>query len=212
MTETAIRQNMTRMAQSLFARGLTFGSSGNLSARLEDGFLVTPTGASLGELEPARLSKLDRDGNHISGDNPTKESVLHLAIYNARPNAKAVVHLHSSNAVAISCLAGLDTENTIPPLTAYFAMRIRKLPLAPYFPPGDPNLAKAVHELALHHHAILMANHGPVVAGKSLADAMTAAEELEETAKLFLKLHGRAMAPLSDEQTAELRARFPVEC
>lgn len=207
--ETRLRDQICALAASIFARGLTFGSSGNISARLDDGWLMTPTGSSLGALDPARLAKLDAAGRLVAGDAPTKEAFLHTEMYAARPKAGAVVHLHSTHSVAVSCLADVDPVNVLPPLTAYYVMRIGVLPLAPYFAPGDVDLAKAVREMAGAHHAILLANHGPAVAGASLEDAVHATEELEETAKLFLMLRGQATRPLNADQVADLARRFP---
>lgn len=209
MSETATRERIARLAGSLFARGLTFGASGNISVRLEDGRLMTPTGSSLRELDPARLSRLDAGGRHVDGDAPTKEAALHAAMYDRRPGAGAVVHLHSTHSVAVSCLAGLDARDVLPPLTAYYVMRVGTLPLIPYFAPGDVDLARAVGEMASAHHAVLLANHGPVVAGTTLDAAIHAVEELEETAKLFLALRGMRTRPLTAAQVAELRRRFP---
>ena len=209
MTETKLRDRIVTLARSIYDRGLTFGSSGNISVRVEDGWLMTPTGSSMGELDPARLSKLGPDGTHLSGDKPTKETFLHAAMYEQRQNCEAVVHLHSTHSVAVSCLDGIDPANVMPPITAYYVMRIGTLPLVPYFAPGDLDLAKAVREMASDHHAVLLANHGPVVAGKSLEDAVYATEELEETAKLYLMLRGLDTTFLSPEQVAELKARFP---
>lgn len=211
MTETKLKDDIAGVARSLFDRGLTFGSSGNISVRLDDGWLMTPTGYSLGDLDPAKISRLDTDGNLVSGDAPTKEAFLHTAMYERRPHAGAIVHLHATHSVAVSCLHGIDPSDVLPPLTAYYVMRIGRLPLVPYFPPGDIDLARAVREMASDHHAILLANHGPVVAGKSLTDAVYATEELEETAKLFLALQGMATSPLTDRQVSEIRRRFPVE-
>ena len=210
MTETRHRDEIARLARSLFDRGLTFGASGNISLRLDDGWLMTPTGSSLGDLDPARISKLDQSGNHISGDAPTKEAFLHTAMYDCRPGAGAIVHLHSTHSVAVSCLHDVDKANVLPPLTAYYVMRVGTLPLIPYFAPGDLDLARALREMASDHHAVLLANHGPVVAGKTLRDAIYATEELEETAKLFLALQGLKTNPLTPEQVAELKRRFPV--
>ncbi len=212
MTESELREEFCDLAASLYARGLTAGSSGNISVRLDDGWLMTPTGSTMGTLDPAALSKLDRTGTHVAGDRPTKETFLHMAMYRERPKAQAVVHLHSTYAVAVSCMAGLDPANVLPPLTAYHAMRIGALPLVPYFPPGDPALGEAVAEAAKTSHALLMANHGPVVAGTSLKDAVYASEELEETAKLFLLLQGMPTAPLTSEQADEIASRYPVGC
>ena len=208
MSESAAREAICRLGASIFRRGLTFGSSGNISQRIEDGWLMTPTNASLGELDPARLSKLDQDGRLVSGDAPTKEGFLHRVMYEGRPDAGAVVHLHSTHSVAVSCLADIDPADVLPPITAYYVMRIGRLPLVPYFPPGDVSLAEAVRPLVGKHHAVLLANHGPVVAGTSLAAASGAIEELEETARLFLLLRGHRVRHLTPEQVDELRAKF----
>ena len=207
--ENRVRDEICRVGASLFDRGLTAGSSGNISARLGGGgWLMTPTNASLGALDPARLSRLDATGRLLSGDAPTKEAFLHLSMYGERKDAAAVVHLHSSHATAVSILRDVDPNDVLPALTAYYVMRIGRLPLVPYFAPGDPDLAQAVRALASTHHAVLLANHGPVVAGTSLANAQYATEELEETAKLFLMLQNQALRLLTPEQIADLRRRF----
>ena len=211
MSETSLRETIVRFGRSLFERGLTFGSSGNISARLDDGWLMTPTNVALDRLDPARLSKLDADGKLLSGGAPTKESFLHIAMYRERAAAKAVVHLHSTYSVAVSCLAGVDPADVLPPVTAYYVMRVGALPLIPYHPPGDPDLAEAMRKLAGRHHAVLLANHGPVVAGDSLEAAVNAIEELEETAKLFLLLRQEKTRFLTPDQVAEVRRRFPVK-
>ena len=209
MSENAERDSICRLAKSLFDRGLTIGSSGNISVRLDDGWLMTPTGSSMGNLDPNEISKLDLSGNLISGNNPTKESFLHIAMYEERPDSRAVVHLHSTHSVAVSCLADIDKKNVLPPMTAYYVMKIGTLPLVPYFPPGDINLAKAVKEMASDHHAVLLANHGPVVAGKTLEDAVYAIEELEETARLFLLLRDMKTQYLNENQVKTLTTLFP---
>jgi len=207
--ETRARDAVCAAGRSLFERGFTFGSTGNISVRLDDGgWLMTPTGTTMGTLDPERLSHLDDQGNLLAGDRPTKESFLHIAMYRERPKDRAVVHLHSTHSVAVSCLDGIDPADVLPPITAYYIMRVGALPLVPYFPPGDPDLAGAVGKLAGKHHAVLLANHGPVVAGTSLDNAVQATEELEETAKLFLMLRGMATRLLTPEQVAELRRRF----
>jgi ribulose-5-phosphate 4-epimerase/fuculose-1-phosphate aldolase len=207
--EARLREMIVASGASLFNRGLTHGSTGNISVMLPDGgWLMTPTGSSLGTLDPARLSKLDASGCHIDGDKPTKEAFLHTTMYGARPGSGAVVHLHSTHSVAVSCIDGIDHSNCLPPITAYYAMRIGRLPLVPYYPPGDEALAEAVGALAGKHHAVLLANHGPVVAGSSLSAAQDAIEELEETAKLFLLLRGERVRSLTDAQVAELERRF----
>jgi ribulose-5-phosphate 4-epimerase/fuculose-1-phosphate aldolase len=208
MKESEIRQQMVATGESLFNRGLTAGSSGNLSVRLADGWLITPTNASLGRLDPARISKLDSKGNLLAGDLPSKEAFLHLAMYQQRPNDNGIVHLHSTYSAAVSCMAGLPADDCLPPLTAYFVMKVNRLPLIPYYRPGDLELAEAVRKLAANHHAILLANHGPVVSGVSLEAAVYAMEELEETAKLFLLLKGQKISPLNEEQIATLKTVF----
>lgn len=204
--ETRLRDEIVEVGSSLFDRLFTFGSTGNISARLSNGeLLMTPTNASLGRLDPARLSKFSAEGVHIGGDKPTKEAFLHQCMYCERQGAGAVVHLHSTHAVAISILEGLNPDDLLPPLTAYYIMRVGRLPLVPYFPPGDAALAKAVGLKARDSHAVLLANHGPVVAGKTLREAQYATEELEETAKLFLMLRGSAIRPLTEAQASSLR-------
>ena len=203
--ESNLREEICRLGESLFSRGLTFGSAGNISVRLEDGWLMTPTNFSLGRLDPARLAKLDGNGSLVSGEPPTKESFLHRAMYNERPQAGAVVHLHSTYSVAVSALADIDATNVLPPITAYYVMRVGRLPLVSYYPPGDLGLADAVRRLAGKHHAVLLANHGPVVAGSTLEAAANAIEELEETAKLFLLLRGSNVRLLTEAQAAALK-------
>lgn len=205
MNETELREAICAHGRSLFARGLSPGTSGNLSARLGDGFLLTPTNSSLGALDPARLSRLDADGRHVGGDPPTKEAFLHLAIYEERPDARAIVHLHSTHAVALACLDGVDPGDVLPPLTPYYVMRVGRLPLVPYARPGDPALVEAVRARARESHALLLANHGPIAAGPSLDAAASAVEEIEETAKLVLLLGDRPARRLTPEQLAELR-------
>jgi ribulose-5-phosphate 4-epimerase/fuculose-1-phosphate aldolase len=207
--EAKARDEICRVGASIFQRGLTFGSTGNISVRLSDGgYLMTPTNASLGALDPGRLTRFDAQGRFLDGDPGTKEALLHFSMYGQRPDAGAVVHLHSTHSVAVSLLADVDPADVLPPLTAYFVMRVGRLPLVPYFAPGDAALAKAVEKLAGRHHAVLLANHGPVVAGSSLANAQYATEELEETAKLFLMLRAMPIRPLTPEQADELRRRY----
>jgi ribulose-5-phosphate 4-epimerase/fuculose-1-phosphate aldolase len=209
--DATTREAICTCGASLFNRGLTHGSTGNISVRLEDGgWLMTPTGSSLGTLDPARLSRLDAGGRLVSGDPPTKEAFLHTTMYRERPKAGAVVHLHATYSVAVSCLAHDDCTDCLPPLTAYYVMRVGALPLVPYFPPGDARLADAVGALAGRHHAVLLANHGPVVAGLTLAAATDAIEELEETARLYLLLKDERIRPLEGAEVAELRRRFPT--
>jgi 3-dehydro-4-phosphotetronate decarboxylase len=209
MTESELREQICLQGKSLFDRGYTHGSTGNISARLADAWLLTPTNSCLGRLDPARLSKMSSDGKLLAGDAPSKEAFLHLAMYEERPALSAVVHLHSSHSVAVSVLADVDPDDVLPPITAYYVMRIGRLPLVPYFKPGDKALAGALRVYAGKHHAVLLANHGPVVAGTSLNAAVDAVEELEETAKLFLLLRGERTRYLSGEQIAALRETYP---
>ncbi|HSR81362.1 MAG TPA: 3-oxo-tetronate 4-phosphate decarboxylase [Hyphomicrobiaceae bacterium] len=210
MQEVRLREQICELGRSLFQRGLTHGSTGNISARCADGWLLTPTGSSLGRLDPGRLSKLDWSGKLLSGEAPSKESFLHLAMYQEREGNGAVVHLHATHSVAVSVLEDLDPDNLLPPLTAYYVMRIGTLPLVPYYAPGDLGLAEAVRGYARRHHALLLANHGPVVGGSSLAAAADAVEELEATAKLYLLLQGRRVRPLTPEQVADIKRRYPA--
>jgi len=207
--EAKLREDICVLAKSLFDRGYGCGSSGNVSVLTDAGMIVSPTNSCMGRLDPTRLSLVARDGTHISGDTPSKEAFLHLAMYQERPEMTSVVHLHSTHSVAVSCLADVDPADVLPPITAYYVMRVGRLPLVPYFPPGDKALAEAVRGMARHHHAMLLANHGPVVAAKSLESAVYAAEELEETARLFLMLRGEKTRFLTPEQVDGLRVRFP---
>jgi 3-dehydro-4-phosphotetronate decarboxylase len=210
--ETRLREDICRFGRSLFERGLTAGSSGNISVRLKDGgWLTTPTNSSLGFLDPARLSRLDPDGNLLSSDAPTKELPLHTALYATRSDAGAIVHLHSTHSVAVSMLPDVDAANAIPPMTAYYVMRVGRTALVPYYRPGDPAVADAIRGLAGRYTSVLLANHGPVVAGKDLEAAVYATEELEETAKLRLLLHGLNPRLLTREQVRDLVTHFGLD-
>jgi ribulose-5-phosphate 4-epimerase/fuculose-1-phosphate aldolase len=210
MNEAKLREAICVLGASIYARGLTHGSTGNISQKCEDGWLLTPTGSNLGRLDPAQLSKLDWNGNLISGDPPSKEAFLHLAMYEERAKNAAVVHLHSTHSVAVSVLEDVDPAEVLPPMTAYYVMRIGSLPLVPYFAPGDMALAQAVRGFAGRHHAVLLANHGPVVAGSSLSAAADAVEELEATARLYLLLRHEKIRCLTPAQVADLRSKFSV--
>jgi len=206
MSEAAkLREEICLLAKSMFDRGLTCGASGNISARLSDGtILVTPTGSSMGFLDPARISHLDGRFQHIDGDLPTKEVPLHSAFYDTRQQTGAVVHLHSTHSVAWSMLPEVDPEDVLPPLTPYSIMRVGRVKLLPFFLPGDPEMGNAVRGLAGQRSAVLLANHGPVVAGKDIWAASFAMEELEETAKLALLTRGLNPRQLSAEQISAL--------
>ncbi|MBJ6133037.1 aldolase [Ochrobactrum sp. Q0168] len=211
--EAKLRESVCLMAKSIFDRGLTGGSSGNISARLSDGrLLVTPTGSSFGGLDPARLSLFDSEGNFISGDKPTKEMPLHAAFYETRAaKTGAVVHLHSCHSVALSMLPDVDPDNMLPPLTAYSIMKLGKVKLLPYFIPGDPAMGDAIRGLAGKRSAVMLANHGPVVAAKDLEAAVYAVEELEETAKLAMLTRGLKPNMLTEAQIRQIVDRFDVE-
>ena len=210
--ESQLREHMCLLAKSLFDRGLTGGSTGNISTRTEDGgLLVSPTGTSFGRLDPARLSRFDAAGNLISGDKPTKEMPLHMAFYETRRSAGAVVHLHSCHSVALSMMPDVDEDNFLPPLTPYAIMKLGKVKLLPYFMPGDPNIGVAVKGLAGKRSAVMLANHGPAVASKDLEAACNAIEELEDTARLAMMTRGIPVRGLSDEHVQQLITKFEVE-
>ena len=199
--EARLREEICLLAKSMFDRGLTGGSTGNISARTPDGgLLVSPTGTSFGRLDPSRLSRFDADGRQIGGDKPTKEMPLHTAFYDTRSTAGAVVHLHSCHSVAWSLMPEVDEDNFLPPLTPYAIMKLGKVKLLPFFMPGDPAMGDAVRGLAGKRSAVMLANHGPVVAGKDLRAAGQAIEELEETARLALLTRGLSPRLLTPEQ------------
>lgn len=210
--ESHLREQICTLAKSLYDRGLTHGSTGNISARTPDGgLLVSPTGASFGSLDPARLSRFDANGRLTGGDAPTKEMPLHAAFYDTRASAGAVVHLHSCHAVAWSMMPGVDPENALPPLTPYAVMKLGQVKLLPFFLPGDPAMGQAVRGLAGKRSAVMLANHGPVVAGADVEAACAAIEELEATARLALMLHGTGARLLTADQVAAVVQRFDVE-
>ncbi|MBB5537313.1 aldolase [Rhizobium giardinii] len=212
MSDARLREEICRYGRSLFERGLTPGSSGNISLRLEDGgWLVTPTNASLGFLDPARISRLDAEGRLLAGDKPTKEIPLHTALYDTRGSARAIVHLHSTHAVALTMLPEIDPRAALPPMTPYYLMRAGETALVPYYRPGDPAVADAIRGLAGKYSSVLLANHGPVVAGDSLEAAVFATEELEETAKLYLLLRNLNPRYLSPAQVSDLTKTFGLD-
>lgn len=212
MRESGWREEICRFGRSLFERGLTPGSSGNISLRLDDGgWLVTPTNASLGFLDPARLSRLDSGGRLLSGDPATKEIPLHSAVYETRRESRAVVHLHSTHAVAVTMLPEIDPSAVLPAMTPYCLMKAGQVALIPYHRPGDPAVADAIRGLAGRYSSVLLANHGPVVAGESLEAAVSAVEELEETAKLYLMLRGLNPRYLTPQQVEDLVSSFALD-
>jgi len=208
MNENQLREDMARLCKSLFDRGFSVGSAGNISARVEDGVLITPTNSCLGFLDPGRISKLDDDFRHVGGDKPSKEVFLHRAFYDTRPGTGAVVHLHSTYATALSCLSDIDPEDCVPPLTPYVVMRVGSVKLVPYFRPGDARGGDLIRVLEGRYAAVLLANHGPVVSGKDFTSTVYAAEELEETAKLLIMLRGAPTRLLQAADVEELKAAF----
>jgi len=212
MTETQLREQICLLAKSMFDRGLTGGSTGNISARTEDGgLLVSPTGTSFGRLDPGRLSRFDAQGALIDGDPPTKEMPLHSAFYDTRSTAGAVVHLHACHSVALSMMPDANADNFLPPLTPYAIMKLGKVKLLPFFMPGDPAMGAAVRGLAGKRSAVMLANHGPVVAGKDVEAACNAIEELEDTARLAMMTRGMTARALNDDQVQALVTKFNVE-
>ena len=205
MDENASRDLLVELSASLFARGFSVGSAGNISLRVDGGYLITPTNSCLGRLDAARVARLDADFNHVGGDRPSKEVFMHRAFYRARPQAGAVVHLHSTMATAVACLPDVDQNAPIPPLTPYFVMRVgARMPVVPYYRPGDAAMEPAIHAAALDASAVLLANHGPVVSGRTLTDAVYAAEETEEAARLFLLLRAHQPRLLTGAQVQDL--------
>jgi 3-dehydro-4-phosphotetronate decarboxylase len=204
--EHAAREAICRWGRSLFERGLTSGSSGNLSVRLPAGVLITPTNSCLGFLDPAALALVDLAGTHLSGDRPSKELPLHLAFYEARPAAGAVVHLHSSYATALSCRADLDPADMLPPLTPYVLMRAGRVPLLAYTDPGSEAVRPLIRAAAPEHAAVLLANHGPVVSAANLDAAVYAAEEVEEAARVAFILDGHPTRQLDPAAIERLLA------
>ncbi len=212
MSEVALREQICSLAASLYSRGLTGGNTGNISARTSDGgLLVSPTGTSFGSLDPARLARFSADGQHIDGDKPTKEMPLHSAFYDTRSTAAAVVHLHSCHAVAWSLMPEPDEDNFLPAFTPYSIMKLGKVKLLPFYRPGDPAMGDAVRGLAGKRAAVMLANHGPVVAGKDVEAACFAIEELEETARLAMLMRGYDANTLTPEQIREVVTEFNVE-
>ncbi|WP_224814710.1 aldolase [Hasllibacter sp. MH4015] len=210
--ETRLREQICLLARSIFERGLTGGSTGNISARTADGgLLVSPTGTSFGRLDPARLSRFDAGGVLIDGDPPTKEMPLHTAFYDTRSTAGAVVHLHSCHSVALSMMPDVDEDDFLPPLTPYGLMKLGRVKLLPFFLPGDPAMGQAVRGLAGKRSAVMLANHGPVVAGRDVEAACNAVEELEATARLAMLTRGLSPRMLTDAEVQAVVTAFDVE-
>ena len=212
MSEKLLREDMVRYARSMFERGYSSGGAGNISLKLPDGnILATPTNSSFGDLDADELSKVTMEGALLSGQKASKEVLMHLAMYRQRPQCGGIAHLHSPWLTALSCLPGIDPENALPPITPYYVMRVGKLPVVPYIRPGSPRIAEHVEKLAAEHNAILLANHGPIISGKNIREAVFNAEELEETAKLYFMLKPFGMNTLTTENVDELNATFNMK-
>ncbi|OSM43845.1 3-oxo-tetronate 4-phosphate decarboxylase [Nesterenkonia sp. PF2B19] len=203
MSDSELRRQLVEIGASLFDRGFSVGSAGNLSVRTADGFLMTPTNSSLGRLSVDELAELDHQWRHMGGPRPSKEVVMHRAIYETRPEAQAVVHLHSTYVTAVSCLA--EDGPAIPALTPYFVMRVgREVPKVPYYRPGSAEVDAELRAAASQGPAVILANHGSIVAGETLESASNAAEELEVSAQLAFLVKDRQVRPLTEEQIREL--------
>lgn len=205
---TEILEQLCASAQDFYGRGYVFGSTGNLSVRFDGRVWITPTGLPLKGLTPARLAEIDLTGNTVNGNKPSKEYPFHLGIYRQRPEARAIVHLHSTYAVALSCLAELEPEKPLPAITPYYFMRVAPLGIVPYYRPGSEELADAVEAKAAGHHSLLLLNHGLITSGAAWNEAVDRAEELEETAKLRFLLRGEKLRELNANEIEEIRRAF----
>ncbi len=214
MDEARLREEICRVGASLFARGYVHATAGNISARLRDGFLITPTDACLGYLDPARLAKVDASGEAVRGDRPSKTLALHRRIYENDAAAGCVIHTHSAHLVALTLAGAWSRTELLPPLTPYFVMKVGHVPLIPYHRPGDARVAGLVAEAiaaaagrGVPIRAVMLERLGPNVWHETPAAAMAVLEELEETARLWL-LAGRRVEPLDEPQIDELRRAF----
>ncbi|NDL60815.1 class II aldolase/adducin family protein [Phytoactinopolyspora mesophila] len=207
-TQPSAPAAIVQAGHHLSSLGLSRGTAGNVSMREGDLITISPTGAVLGNLAPQELAVLTMDGAHVAGPRPSKEYPLHLALYRRDPEARAVVHLHSRHAAAVSCLPPWSASSALPPITPYFVMRVGQTPLIPYAPPGDPVQAEGIENLGFAFRAVLLQNHGPVTAGTSMAAAIDAATELEEACAIILALGDQDPVPLSAQATADLSRRY----
>jgi 3-dehydro-4-phosphotetronate decarboxylase len=206
--DDSILEQLCEAADSFYSRGYAFGSTGNLSVRVDNQVWITPTGQSLKGLTPARLAQVDLLGQSQNENRPSKEFPFHLAVYRQREEARAVVHLHSTYSAALSCLDSFDPSNPLPPLTPYFFMRVAPLAVLPYFRPGSEELAQAVERAAPSHHCMLLRNHGTICAGSNLCEAVDRAEELEQTARLYFILRGERVRHLTENEIEDLKKIF----
>lgn len=205
--EAKLREEICRIGASLYQRGYTVGSAGNISARLDDGWLITPTDACLGFLDPAAIAKVDASGNWVSGDKPSKTLVLHRAVYDNNPEMHAVVHTHSTHLVSLTINGVWREEDVLPPITPYYVMKVGHIPLIRYARPGAPEVAEQVAKIATKVRGVLLERLGPVVWESSVSKAAFALEELEETAKLW-HLAGARATGLEEPALQDLRDTF----
>ena len=209
--EEQIREEICMLGRSLFDRGLTWGDNGNITAKLPDGtILATPLGATFRDLDPQHLSKLNAAFIHIGGEKPTSEAQLHSPFYATRPETGAVVHLHSTHAVALSILPDTDHDDALPALSVYSLLRLGAVKILPYFVPGDPAIEQALRALGGERAAVILANHGPIVSGYDLPGAVYAMEELEEAARLALLTRGQYPHAITEDQIAELHDIYQI--
>lgn len=204
----SILNHLCEAGASFYDRGYAFGSTGNLSVRVGDQIWITPTGRPLKGLTPEQLACVDLDGTNLNENRPSKELPFHLGVYRTRTDAEAIVHLHSTHSVALSCLESLDPEQPLPPITPYYFMRVAPLAVLPYFRPGSPQLAETVEGAAPAHNCMLFRNHGMTCLGSSMNEAADRAEELEETARLYFLLRGERVRHLTPDEIEELRRVF----
>ena len=208
--ENALREEICEVGASLYARGYTVGSAGNISARLEDGWLITPTDACLGRLDPAAIAKVNLAGEWVSGDKPSKTLALHREVYDRNPGVGGVVHTHSTHLVALTLAGVWQQDDILPPLTPYQVMKVGHIPLIAYERPGSPKVAERVAQLANSVRGVMLERLGPVVWESSVSRASYALEELEETARLWLMSNPKP-APLDQAALDELREVFGVQ-
>lgn len=208
MNDDEALNHLCETADSFYRRGYAFGSTGNISVRLGDQIWITPTGKPLSNLAPEQLACININGLEINSNRPSKEFPFHLAVYKQKPEARSIVHLHSTYAAALSCLETLDPEQPLPPLTPYYFMRVTPLAVLGYFRPGSDELARAVERAAPKHNCMLLRNHGLICAGTSLNEAVDRAEELEQTARLFFLLRNEQVRHLTPPEIAEIKKAF----
>ncbi len=204
---TAVTAVLAATGRRLAAAGLSPGSSGNISVVRDGRVAMTGTGTDLGDLRAEDVAELTLDGVHVAGPRPSKEVAMHLAMYARNAGHGACVHVHSPFAVAASCLAPWSSTSAVPPITPYFVMRVGQTPLIPYRAPGDPEIGALIRDEPVPSRAVLLANHGQVVSGTDVDDALAAAIELEEACRIAVLTAGHDRRLLSDAQAHELAER-----